>query len=88
MVEISYRNFDRAFIGEAKATLMTLLGSPDDPLVLAEVPVVITAERGTKNFLMETNSVQGYVGGKLRLNFILNDEFLTSRTVRLSRPAR
>jgi hypothetical protein len=88
MVEIGYRNFGRAFVGEAEATLVTLLGAPDDPLVLAETPVVITADRGTKNFLIETNAVQGYAGGKFRLNFILNDEFLTSRTVRVSMPRR
>jgi hypothetical protein len=87
MVEISYRNFDRAFVGEAEATLVTLLGAPDDPMVLAETPVVITADRGTKSFLIETNAVQGYAGGKFRLNFILNDEFLTSRTVRVSLPS-
>lgn len=86
MVEVSYRNFDRAFVGEAQATLVTRLGAPGDSMVLAEAPVVITADRGTKNFLIETTSVRGYAGGKLQLNFILNDEFLTSRTVRLSMP--
>lgn len=88
MVEISYRNFDRAFVGKAEATLDTLLGVPGDDMVLAEVPVVIAADRGTKSFVMETSSVQGYAGGKFQLNFMLNDEFLTSRTVRLSRPGQ
>lgn len=88
MVEISYRNFERAFVGKAEATLVTLLGAPDDPIVLAEVPVVITADRGTTSFVMETNAVEGYAGGKFQLNFILNDEFLTSRTLRISMPRR
>lgn len=88
MVELSYRNFERAFIGKAETTLTALLGVPDDPLVLAEVPVTITADRGTKSFVMETANVEGYAGGKFQLNFILNDELLTSRTLRLSKPVR
>lgn len=86
MVEISYRNFDKAFEENNEATLVALLGAPGDSLVLAEVPVTISADRGTKSFAMETTNVQGYAGGKFHLNFLLNDEFLTSRTVRLSRP--
>ena len=85
MVEVGYRNFERVFVGAAEATLITRLGIPDDPLVLAEESTRITADRGTKSFVIETQSVQGYAGGKFQLNFLLNDEFLTSRTVRLSR---
>jgi hypothetical protein len=86
MVELSYRNFAKAFIEQTDATLVTRLGVPGDPMVLAEAPVTISADRGTKNFLIETTSLQGYAGGKFKLNFILNDEFLTSRTVTLSLP--
>lgn len=86
MVELSYSNFAKAFVEQNEATLVTLLGEPDDSLVLAEVPVTISADRGTKSFAIETNNVQGYAGGKFQLNFMLNDEFLTSRTLRLSRP--
>lgn len=86
MVELSYSNFAKAFVESNQATLTVLLGIPDDPLVLAEVPVTISADRGTKSFMIETNGVQGYAGGQFQLNFMLNDEFLTSRTLRLSRP--
>lgn len=88
MVEINYRNFEKVFEGHPAATLTTLLGTPDDSLVLAEVPIIITADRGTKSFLMETQAAQGYAGGKFELNFMVNDEFLTSRSIRLSRPGR
>jgi len=50
------------------------------------VPTIITADRGTKSFLMETKDVHGYAGGKFQLEFLLNGEFLTSRNVRLSKP--
>ena len=86
MVELSYSNFDRAFVEHPAATLVTLLGVPEDSMVLAEVPTIITADRGTKSFLMETNDVHGYAGGKFQLEFLLNGEFLTSRNVRLSKP--
>lgn len=88
MVELSYSNFAKAFIEKNEATLVTLLGEPGEPLVLAEVPITISADRGTKSFAIETNNVQGYAGGKFRLNFMLNDEFLTSRTLRLSNPSQ
>ncbi|HEY3700179.1 MAG TPA: hypothetical protein VGK97_12645 [Spongiibacteraceae bacterium] len=88
MVEISYRNFDKAFVEKDEATLVTLLGVPGDSMVLAEVPVTISADRGTKSFAMETTNVQGYTGGKFQLNFLVNDTFLTSRTLRLSRPGQ
>lgn len=87
MVEISYRNFDKAFVDKTEATLVARLGVPGDSMVLAEVPVTISADRGTKSFLMETFA-QSHADGKLQLNFILNDKFLTSRTLRLSMPGR
>jgi len=85
LVEISYRNFDKAFDANDEATLIARLGVPGDSEVLAEVPVDISGDRGTKSFVMETLA-RGSIGGKLQLNFILNDEFLTSRAVRLSVP--
>jgi hypothetical protein len=85
LVEISYRNFDKAFDANDEATLITRLGVPGDSEVLAEVSVDISGDRGTKSFVMETLA-RGSIGGKLQLNFILNDEFLTSRAVRLSVP--
>ena len=81
MVEINYRNFLHAE-DQPDATLTVLLGAPGDSTVLAEAPVEISGERGTKSFLMES-LVAGDSGERYRLNFILNGKLLTSSTVRL-----
>lgn len=86
MVELSYSNFSKAFVEKSEATLVAQLSVPGDSLVLAEVPVIISADRGTKSFAIETANVQGYAGGKFQLEFMLNNEFLTARTLRLSKP--
>jgi hypothetical protein len=87
MVEISYRNFDKISEDSSGASLVALLGVPGNATVLAEVPVEILGDRGTKSFVMATLT-PGNTGGKYQLNFILNGEFLASRTVRLSMPER
>lgn len=84
MVEINYRNFSRADDGSEK-TLIALLGAPGNSTVLAEAPVDILGDRGTKSFYMET-FVPGSIGERYRLNFLLDDKFITSSTVRLSLP--
>lgn len=86
MVQISYRNF-RKSDAVSDATLVALFGMPGDSAVLAEVPIEIPGDRGTKNFLVET-LVPGRIGEKYRLNFLLDDELLASSTVRVSAPAR
>lgn len=84
MVEISYRNFANGD-DQSEAVLIARLGIPDDARVLAEVPVDVLGDRGTKRFLMDT-LLPGNIGEKYRLNFMLNDEFLASGTLRLSAP--
>jgi hypothetical protein len=85
MVEINYRNFINAHDlpdAQSSVTLTALLGTPGDSAVLAEAPVEIAGERGTKSFLMES-LVPGDSGERYRLNFILNGRLLASPTVRL-----
>ncbi|MET0379231.1 MAG: hypothetical protein ABW049_09605 [Spongiibacteraceae bacterium] len=84
MVTISYRNFSNAE-DQSETTLVARLGAAGNPTALAEVPVELSGDRGTKSFLMETFT-PGNIGEKYRLNFLLNDEFLASSTVRLSIP--
>ncbi|MDB6061798.1 MAG: hypothetical protein JWM78_1901 [Verrucomicrobiaceae bacterium] len=84
LVEINYRDFKSAD-DDAEVALVALIGTPGDPSALAEVPVDISGDRGTKSFVMET-LIPGNTGETYRLNFMLNGEFLTSATVRLSAP--
>jgi len=85
MVKISYRNFDNSNYDDGEAELVTLLGAAGDSRVLAEVPVAVFGDRGTKSFAIET-FLPGYSGEPYKLNFILNGRFVASRTVRLSMP--
>jgi hypothetical protein len=85
MVEISYRNFSRVSENQDEALLVARLGIPGDPSVLAEVPVEILGDRGKKSFVI-ANMMPGNIGGKYRLNFILDGEFIASSTVRVSMP--
>lgn len=85
MVGISYRNFEKIADDQSDVMLVTRLGIPGDSTVLAEVPIVISGDRGSKSFLIET-LMPGDIGGKYQLNFLVNGEFLTSRVVRLSMP--
>lgn len=84
MVEISYRNFKNS--EDQSEGLVASLGTPG-AMALAEVPVDILGDRGTKSFLMEA-LLPGNVGEKYELNFILNGQFLASRTLRLSIPGQ
>ncbi len=79
MVEISYRNLKNSG-DETEASLIARLGVPGDSMVLAEVPVDLSGRQGTKS----STVVPGHAGESYRLNFLLNDELLASRTLRLS----
>jgi len=85
MVEVSYRNFDKVSEGESEVSLVARLGVPGDPTVLAEAPIEISGDRGTKSFVMTPFLQTGNAGEAYKLNFILNGEFLVSRTVHVSR---
>jgi hypothetical protein len=85
MVEISYRNFSRVSEDANEPMLIARLGIPEDSSVLAEVPVEILGDRGKKSFVI-ANMMPGNIGGKYRLNFILNGEFLASSRMRVSMP--
>lgn len=85
MVVMSYRNFARASDAESETELVVRVGNAGDQQVLAEVPVEMHGDRGTKSVPIET-FVSGYAGEVYKLNFILNGEFLASRRVRLSAP--
>jgi hypothetical protein len=87
MVEISYRNFEKTFEDSSEVTLVTRLGIPGDATVLAEVPVVISGDRGTKSFLMDT-LMSGNTDKKYQLNFLLDGKFFASRMVRVSIPGQ
>ncbi|HSB95131.1 MAG TPA: hypothetical protein VLC91_01700 [Spongiibacteraceae bacterium] len=84
MVEISYRNFDKVAKDESEVSLVARLGVPGDPTVLAEAPIEIAGDRGTKSVVM-TSLLPGDTGEEYKLNFILNGEFMASRTVHVSR---
>lgn len=83
-VQISYRNFEN-IQNLSEATLVARLGIPGDPMVLGEAPVELLGGRGTKSFLMESLR-PGNIGERYKLNFLLNDEYFASSTVRLSMP--
>lgn len=85
MTEISYRNFDGSSDDNSGVALVARLGIAGDSQALAEVPVVLYGDRGTKSFPIEPLS-PGDGTERYRLNFFLHGELLVSRAVHLSAP--
>ncbi len=80
MVSISYRNFSYPPADPGDDTLTMLIRAPGNPLLLAEVPVDIPGDRGTRNFRVET-PIRENTSDHYQLDLVLRGRLLESRVV-------
>lgn len=85
-VSFNYRNFETLADGKSGiVTLVARLGYAGESMPFAEVPIEVGTGVGTKNFLIGT-LLSADKTLKYDLNFLLDNEFLISKTVELSQP--
>lgn len=75
MVQFSYKNFYAKSVEAGDNQLVARLRKANDPLLLTEVPIVVSGDRGTRSFPIDT-SMAGDVEGNYQLEFILGGEIL------------
>ena len=79
-VSLSYRNFSNPPATPGDDTLILRIRAPGNPLLLAEVPLDIAGDRGTRNFRVET-PIRQNTSDYYQLDLILGGRVLESRIV-------
>lgn len=80
LISIGYRNFSNPPADPGDDTLTMLIRAPGNPLLLAEVPVSFSGDRGTKHFSV-TTPIKENTSNNYQVDLVMRGRLLESRIV-------